>query len=78
MQAVFVEGSRPKTKKALKEAVANGDRVELEATSAFGNEWSGPVTMMPENKAVPIVGPAPLNRKWYATIKRVGDKVTVS
>jgi hypothetical protein len=78
MQGIFIRGQRPLTKKAVKEAVAAGEVVELEATSVFGNEYGGPVTGMPEGKVAYCVGPDPYtSRKWYVNITRTGDKVTV-
>lgn len=47
------------TKKALKENV--GKPLKYEETSFFGAEFK-------ENGKFPVVGPSPLNRKWYAEV----------
>lgn len=79
-QGIYLAGyKRPKSKKEVKEAVAAGKTVRIEATSMFGNEYDGDVADMPENTTVYFVGPDPAtSRKFYGQIKRVGDKITVS
>ena len=79
MQGVFIKNDRPKSKKAIKEAIAaNAASVSLEATSIWGNEWDGPVTEMPEDKPVYFVGPDPhRKRNFYGSITRKGNKITV-
>jgi hypothetical protein len=69
MQGVFTgTGGRFKTKKSLKEAVANGDQVVLEATSFFGNEYDGSLADAPDGR-YDVVGPDPhVARNWYANI----------
>jgi len=82
MQGAFITGSRPKTKKAFREAVEaindGGDAysVVLEATSMFGNEYDGSLANAPKtDKAYYIVGPNPYtSRKWYASLHWDGDK----
>jgi hypothetical protein len=78
-QGIWVAGRRPTTKKAIKEAVATDpSRVEVEATSFFGNEYEGPATEMPEGKTIYFVGPDPHTaRKFYGQLSRTGDKVVV-
>lgn len=84
MQGLFVEGRRPKSKKAVREAIAtNPARVRLEATSWFGNEYDGPVEDAPAGE-YHIVGPDPhTDRRFYGTItvtptlSGLGQKVTV-
>lgn len=75
-QGAFVNGQRPKTKKALREAIqSNPSNVRLEATSIFGNEYGGPIETMPEGKTVYLVGPDPYtSRKWYGNLTRQGDE----
>lgn len=70
MQGIYVGGSRAKTKKALKEAVAQDpSSVRLEATSVFGNEYDGPLDEAPDGQYY-VVGPDPYNkRNWYATLR---------
>lgn len=79
MQGIYINGRRPKSKKEIKEAVAsNPASVRLEATSVFGNEYDGSVANAP-NGSYTFVGPDPYNkRNFYGTIKKLGDKVTVS
>lgn len=77
MQGLFVNGARPKSKKAVKEALAAGESVQLEATSVFGNEYSGPVSLAPPGTYA-FVGPDPYRaRNFYGTITVTADKVTV-
>lgn len=79
MQGIFVNGVRPKTKKAVKDALAaNTNTVRLQATSMFGNEYDGLVSDAPDGSYT-FVGPDPYtSRKFYGTIKVNGDKITVS
>ena len=66
MQGAYVNGRRAASKKALREA--DPATVELEATSAFGNEYGGPLSDAPHGK-YNVVGPDPYrDRRWYATI----------
>ena len=68
MQGIFINGRRPKSKKEVKEAVAAGLRVSLEATSMFGNEYDGPVSEAP-NGTYSFVGPDPYRlRNFYGNI----------
>jgi hypothetical protein len=77
-----VNGERPKSKKALKEAVRdNPGSVTFDPTSLFttaledfradrGNDWHGVI--------LTVTGPDPYtSRKWYATVKYNADKNTV-
>lgn len=81
MQGIFLEGyRRPKSKKEVKEAIAaDPDKVMIEQTSLFNNEYGGPVSEMPDNVTITFVGPDPqVSRKFYGNIKRTqnGFKVT--
>lgn len=79
-QGIFVNGRRPKSKTEIRQilSVSPAD-VKIEATSVFGNEYSGPATEMPENTTIYFVGPDPYtSRKFYGQLKRKGDKVTAS
>lgn len=80
MQGIFLAGYvRPKSKKEVKEAVAAGKTVIVEATSIFGNEYQGDVTDMPDHSTITFVGPDPyVSRKFYGNIKRTGNKITVT
>lgn len=76
MQGVYLaNGTRPATKKALREALAeNPSRVSLEATSLFGDEYDGPADGLPDGMTVYIVGPDPYRRRnWYANLTRGKD-----
>lgn len=68
MQGIYVNNARPKSKKAVKEAVAAGGRVSLEATSMLGREYEGPVSEAPAG-TYHFVGPDPYRaRNFYGTI----------
>jgi hypothetical protein len=77
-QGVFTaKGGRFPSKKALREAVAAGENVSLEATSLFGNEYGGRISEAPEGDYF-VVGPDPHNKRvWYAqiTIKKSVIKI---
>jgi hypothetical protein len=75
MHGVLINGKRPKSKKAVKEAVAaNPASVRLEATSAFGDEFDGPAAEMPVGRQIAFVGPCPYTaRKFYGSIFRRPD-----
>lgn len=76
-QGIFVNGQRPKSKKAIKEAVAAGELVTLEATSVFGNEFAGDVNAAPEGTYY-FVGPDPYRaRNFYGNVVVKGGKVTI-
>lgn len=80
MQGVFIDGRRPRSKKEVRELVLTGDlaRVELEATSWFGNEYGGPLNYAPDG-AYYFVGPDPhTKRNFYGTITVKDGKVGVS
>lgn len=80
-QGVFVNGKRPATKKAIKEALASGQEVSLEATSIFanifGNEYDGPITSAPDGFYT-FTGPDPeRSRKYYGNFIVADGKVTL-
>jgi hypothetical protein len=79
VQGIYVDYERPKSKKAVKEAVADDpSRVRIEATSLFGNEYDGSVSDAPDGTYT-FVGPDPYRkRNFYGTIKVAGGKVTVT
>lgn len=77
MYGVFLNLDRPKSKKAIKDAVAANQAVNLEATSMFGNEYDGPLRTAPDG-VYTFVGPDPYtSRKFYGTITKRNGKVTV-
>jgi hypothetical protein len=54
-------------------------RVEIEATSVFGNEFGGAVQSLPTGTKVHFAGPNPYTqRNFYGTIEWKGDKLKVS
>jgi len=70
---VYVNGQRCQTKKALKEAAAQGRVISIECTSMFGG-YDGDSKDAPVGKTFTVVGPDPYrSRKWYANIKRQED-----
>ena len=80
MQGIFINGSRPKSKKQIKELVIEAQApntkadlygVVIEATSMFGNEYDGSLATMPkDNSPVYFVGPDPHSkRNFYGTIE---------
>lgn len=75
MQGLFVDGRRPTSKKAVKEAVADDPyRVTVEATSIFGDEFDGALPNYDGAKGITFVGPDPYTkRSFYGTITRKGD-----
>lgn len=79
MQGLFISYRRPKSKKEVIETVkTHPETVSLEATSLFGNEYDGPITDMPENKLVSVVGPDPYTkRNFYLSIIRKNGTFTV-
>ena len=79
MQGIYIKNKRPTSKKEVRQvaSISPGD-IQLEATSVFGNEYDGSIANAPDGTYT-FVGPDPYtNRKFYGTIKKSGDKVTVS
>lgn len=78
MQGIYLKGyKRPTSKKAVKEAIANGEGVVLEATSMFGNEYDGPIADAPDGQ-YHFVGPDPhTKRNFYGTITKTGTTIKV-
>lgn len=80
MQGIYINYTRPKSKKAVKEAIASApETVEIEATSIFGNEYDGPVTGLAEGQTISFVCPDPYtSRKFFGTIRRTAKGLVVS
>lgn len=78
MQGVYNQyGQRMKTKKSLREAITNDEYVLLEATSMFGDEYTGPLGSAPDGDYY-IVGPDPYrDRRWYAHITKTSDSIKI-
>ncbi len=75
MQGIYINGRRPKSKKEIRETVAaNPGAVEVEATSAFGNEYDGPLPDWDGHGRITFVGPDPYTkRSFYGNIIRKPD-----
>ena len=78
MQGIFIGNRRPKSKKEVKEAIlVDPGNVFLEATSMFGNEYSGSVNAAPDGQYY-FVGPDPYTkRNFYGTVTVQDGKVKV-
>jgi len=70
MQGIYVDGRRPKSKKAVREAVADDPRrVMVEATSLFGGEYGGSLDGWDGSGHITFVGPDPYNnRRFYGNV----------
>jgi hypothetical protein len=69
----FVNGVRPKTKKALRDAIASGQTVHFDGTSMF-DPPSYDLSELLETEKLSVVGPDPYTkRSWYATVERKSD-----
>jgi len=79
MQGIYVNSRRPKSKKEVKEVIATEPHnVFLEATSIFGNEYDGCITLAPDGSYT-FVGPDPhTSRKFYGTITKRNGIIKVS
>jgi hypothetical protein len=77
----FIQGSRPRSKKALREAVANDPQsVFFDGTSFLGPQFDGRPSDIPEGVTLTVTGPDPYTlRRWYASVTRdaATGKVTV-
>ena len=78
MDGLYVNNQRPKSKKQVKEAIAeNPSSVFIEGTSMFGNPFSGPVTEAPDG-SYDFVGPDPYTRRnFYGIITKAGATIKV-
>jgi hypothetical protein len=72
MQGIFINGRRPASKKAVREALATDPgSVRIEATSFHGNEYDGPADGDGAPDKVVFVGPDPeRKRNFYGTATR--------
>lgn len=79
MQGIYVDGRRPASKKAVREAALDDpERVYIEATSLFGNEYNGPLADWQGGSTIYFVGPDPYNkRNFYGQINRGPKGITV-
>jgi len=70
-----IDGKPVRTKKALKQAVKDGDSVRFYSTALLGESFYGGVSDIPQGAKLSVVGPDPFtSRKWYATVSN--GKVT--
>ena len=84
MQGLFINGQRPKSKKAVREAlVQDPTSVRIEATSMFGDgyggEYAGRASDAPIGVPIYFVGPDPYTRRnFYGQLIRTerGFKLT--
>ncbi|AVD99405.1 hypothetical protein SEA_BILLNYE_234 [Streptomyces phage BillNye] len=79
-QGIWINGERPKSKKAIREAVeTNPAMVDVEATSLHGGEYGGPLHQAPEGTMIVFVGPDPYkSRKFYGTITKFNGELHIS
>jgi hypothetical protein len=62
----FVDSLRPRTKKALSAAIAEGATVTFDTTSIFDQQGTYTLETLPRNVIHFGVGPDPYtNRRWY-------------
>lgn len=69
----YIGNSRPKTKKALREAIANLGETEVyfDTTSPFSTTSGYSLSQIPVGVKLSVVGPDPhTKRSWYATVSR--------
>lgn len=78
MYGIFLPGhNRPKSKKAIKEAIASGTNIVLENTSMYGG-YDGGLDTAPDGTYT-FVGPCPFTkRNFYGNIVKRDGKVKVS
>lgn len=78
-QGIWINGERPKSKKQIKEAVAeNLSLVDIEATSMNGGEYGGPLVDAPDGTMIVFVGPDPYkSRKFYGTITKFNGELHI-
>jgi len=68
VEAFCENGTRPKTKKQLKEDVAAGKRIDLISVSPFNN-FAGATPDLQPGTRLTLAGPNPWSdRRWYAQI----------
>lgn len=70
---VYIDGKAPKTKSALKQAIADDpQRVRFYSTSALSARSSFTLDTLPQGQPLSICGPDPhQKRSWYATVQRL-------
>lgn len=84
----YVNGERPKSKKAVREAIANGDYVTFDGTATMFESITGTVAdgvlivngdVAGPSTKLALCGPDPYTkRSFYGTVENVNGKVKVS
>jgi hypothetical protein len=66
------DGSRPQSKKAMKDALkADPTAIRFEGTAIHGPAFEGTADEIPIGVSLSVVGPDPFtSRRWYATVTR--------
>jgi hypothetical protein len=79
MQGIYINGKRPASKKAVREAVRDTpESVRCEGTSIRGDDFDGPASDLPAGASVHFVGPDPYtSRKYYGTLTRTAKGLVV-
>lgn len=75
----FINGERPKSKKALREALKGApETVSFDSTSPMGPQFSGAASAIPAEVTLSVAGPDPYTRRnWFASVTRTGDTFKV-
>ena len=70
----FINGRRPASKKALKEALRDAPAtVEFDGTSGMGPQCPATPDAIPAGLKLQVTGPDPYTKRvWYATVERTG------
>jgi hypothetical protein len=71
----FIDGYRPKSKKALREALRDApETVRFDGTSSMGDQFDGFADSIPEGISLTVAGPDPYTkRSWFATVTRSAE-----
>ena len=78
----YVDGERPKTKKALREALNNHSYVDFDVTTIYRNRGGEIIEATPDGigtDTISVVGPDPYaSRRWYASVTVKNGRVVIS
>ena len=79
IHGVYIDGERPRSKRALKLALAEDVcSVAIEDAAHYGLPEPIEASMIPEGEEYEVVGPDPYtDRRWTATITRSNGRVIV-
>lgn len=77
---VRIGGKNPTSKAAIRRALGSGVPVTFYSTGFGGALFNGPLTELPAEHTLTVVGPDPYrDRKFYGTVTRTADgKIKVS